>query len=258
MKSDSYIRFLGTAGARFVVAKQLRSSAGTFLHLKGHNIILDPGPGTLVECARSKPLIDVHNLEAIILTHAHIDHTNDANILIDAMTSGGLERRGFLFAPDDCINGENSILLRYLQTYLENIVVLRANQSYSIEDLSFSTSLRHCHQVETYGLIFDVYGRRISFLPDTKYFPELTNSYVNSDVLVLNVVRSVPDETRDVMHLCIRDVANILTQLKPSKAIITHFGMTMIKTNPFKVADELSKMIGIEVTAAFDGMTVEL
>ncbi|RKX60208.1 MAG: MBL fold metallo-hydrolase, partial [Thermodesulfobacteriota bacterium] len=40
--------FLGTAGGRYVVAKQLRASAGTLLKINNSYLLLDPGPGTLV------------------------------------------------------------------------------------------------------------------------------------------------------------------------------------------------------------------
>ncbi|UCB52854.1 MAG: hypothetical protein JSV10_01825, partial [Candidatus Zixiibacteriota bacterium] len=62
------IKFLGTAGARFVVTKQLLSTAGTWITLEGKNVLLDPGPGTLVRCARSRPPLDPTKLDAIILS----------------------------------------------------------------------------------------------------------------------------------------------------------------------------------------------
>ena len=65
MGGDSFIKFLGTAGARFVVARQLRSSAGIFLKFQSKNIILDPGPGTLARCASSRPSIDASELDAV-------------------------------------------------------------------------------------------------------------------------------------------------------------------------------------------------
>ena len=52
---NNYIKFLGTAGARFVVARQLRSSAGIWMNVEGDNILIDPGPGTLVKCFSSRP-----------------------------------------------------------------------------------------------------------------------------------------------------------------------------------------------------------
>jgi len=252
------IKFLGTAGARFVVAKQLRSSAGVYMRMKGKSIILDPGPGTLVRCAKSKPAIDVTKLDALILTHAHIDHSNDVNILIDAMTGGGLNKRGIVFAPNECITGENAVVLPYLRGFVRDIVVLKPHQKYTIDTVSFSTSGRHRHQVETYGVIFDYSGRKISFMVDTRYSLELIKSYAGSDILVMNVVRFTPHESGDVMHLSIDDVKEILATLHPRKAILTHFGMTMLKAKPWVVANELSDELGMDVIAASDGMTIEL
>ncbi|KAA0008312.1 MAG: hypothetical protein FE042_02380, partial [Thermoplasmata archaeon] len=64
-----FIKFLGTAGARFVMINQLRSSAGTWVSLNGTNILIDPGPGTLIRCLSSKPKLNPRQLDAIILTH---------------------------------------------------------------------------------------------------------------------------------------------------------------------------------------------
>lgn len=258
MDQADHIKFLGTAGARFVVTKQLRSSAGVYARMKGRNIILDPGPGTLVRCAKSKPPIDVTKLDALILTHAHIDHSNDVNIMIDAMTNGGLTRRGLLFAPHECIAGENAVVLPYVRSFVQDILLLKPHQIYTINGLSFSTSARHHHPVETYGVIFDYRGRKISFMVDTKYNPELMADYADSDILVMNVVRFTPHERGDVMHLCIEDVREILERLHPRRAILTHFGMTMLKAKPWVVASELTEELGIDVIAASDGMSIEL
>ncbi|HHI97577.1 MAG TPA: MBL fold metallo-hydrolase, partial [Thermodesulfatator atlanticus] len=86
------IKILGTAGARYVVAKQLRASAGTYLEHDGTRLVLDPGPGTLVHMAKARPRLDVEKLSGVILTHAHLDHSNDVNILIDGLTEGGLKK----------------------------------------------------------------------------------------------------------------------------------------------------------------------
>jgi len=74
---ENYIKFLGTAGARFVMIKQLRSSGGIWISYQGTNLIIDPGPGSITRCALSKPKIDPTTLDGIILTHRHLDHSND-------------------------------------------------------------------------------------------------------------------------------------------------------------------------------------
>jgi phosphoribosyl 1,2-cyclic phosphodiesterase len=256
--SENFIKILGTAGARIAVAKQLRSSAGTFIRYDGKNIILDPGPGTLVRCAKSKPKIDVTEIDAIILTHSHIDHSNDVNILIDAMTTGGLNRRGVLFAPDDCLNDENSVVLKYLRGFLEEIVVLKSQREYSFNGITFSTSRRHLHNVETYGIKFKMQGQVVSFMVDTRYFPELIESYKGSDVLIVNVVRSTPHKSDEIMHLCIDDVRRIISVIRPRRTIMTHFGRTMLRSKPWVLAEKLTEELNSEVIAAYDGMKIEL
>ncbi len=240
------------------MAKQLRFSAGAFLSLKNQKIIIDPGPGTLLRCAVSKPKIEVETLDAIILTHIHIDHTNDVNILIDAMTRGGLKKRGVLFAPKECLHGNHAVVLNYLRNYLQKIVVLKENQYYSLGDLSFSTSLKLDHNVETYGIKFDLDNQKISFIIDTRYFHDLIDNYKQSDILIINVVITSPRNDIDIPHLSLNDAKNIISQIKPKKAILTHFGMTMLKAKPWEIAQKMTDEIGIEVIAASDGMKVDL
>ena len=93
---------------------------------------------------------------------------------------------------------------------------------------------------------------------DTRYVPELIRDYEDSDILVMNVVRFKPHESGDVMHLCIDDVREILTRIRPRKAVLTHFGITMLRAKPWAVASALAHELGVDVIAASDGMTVEL
>lgn len=259
MEGRNFIKFLGTAGGRFVVAKQLRFSAGTFIRIGGKSILLDPGPGTLLRCAKSRPPVDVSKIDAIILTHAHLDHSNDVNALIDAITEGGLKKRGFLFAPSDALYGENAVVLKYLRDYLQEIAILRASSEYRIGEVAFKTSIKHEHGVETYGIKFDLDGLRVAFMVDTKFFPELIDDYANSDILILNVVLDKHrPEYGPILHLYYDDAVNIIKAIKPQKAILTHFGMTMLKAKPWALAEELSNELGIDVVAASDGMKVSI
>jgi phosphoribosyl 1,2-cyclic phosphodiesterase len=71
-------------------------------------------------------------------------------------------------------------------------------------------------------------------------------------------VRFKPHESGEVMHLSIDDVKEILSRIRPETAILTHFGMTMLRAKPREVASRLSDELQLEVIAASDGMTVEL
>jgi len=255
MEDKNFIRFLGTSGGRFVMASQLRSSAGTFIHIKGKNIMLDPGPGTLVRCVNATPPVDLSKIDAVILSHSHIDHSNDLNVIIDVITKGGWsKRKPVLFAPKESIDGEDKVLFNYLRNFV-NIEILEPSANYAIGNLKFRTSIAHKHGVETYGIIFD-FNVKISFMVDTKFFPELIKSYAGSEILIINLVMYKGKE--NISHLCVDDAAKILSEIKPEKCILTHFGRTMLKADPNKVAEKLSEETGVEVIAAEDGMILNL
>jgi len=257
-ESANWIKFLGTAGARFVVMHQLRASGGVWLSLQGQNVLLDPGPGTLVRCAASRPRLDPSKLDAIILTHRHIDHSTDINVMIEAMTEGGSKRRGALFAPADALTSDDSVVLKYVRGFVERIELLGPQKPYKVGELSFHTTIRHQHAVETYGVMFDLPGGRLSFMVDTQFFPGLDKAYAGTRILVMNLVRLKPDEKGEIMHLCLDDAKGLIAAIKPERAVLTHFGMTMLRAKPWELAETLTRELGVEVIAARDGMALEV
>lgn len=248
------IKFLGTAGARFVVMKQLRASGGIWLTLDDTNILIDPGPGSLVRCLKSKPKLNPQDLDGIILTHRHLDHSNDINIMIEAMTNGGFNKKGVVFAPSDALE-EDPVILKHYRNHAEKIEILREKGSYNIGNISFSTPVKHIHGVETYGL--NIYGEKksISIITDTRYFEGIESHY-NGDILIINVVRF--EEKQGIDHLSLCDAEKILSVSKPKLGILTHFGMTMLIRKPWEIADALSKKLGLKVIAARDGMEINI
>ncbi|OGX51945.1 MAG: hypothetical protein A2321_02835 [Omnitrophica WOR_2 bacterium RIFOXYB2_FULL_45_11] len=250
---ENYIKFLGTAGARFVMIKQLRSSGGIWISYQGTNLIIDPGPGSITRCALSKPKIDPTTLDGIILTHRHLDHSNDVNVMIEAMTEGGFKKRGTVFLPADAM-GEEPVILRHLRPVVGGIEILAEKKHYQIGAIKFSVPSKQAHPVATYGLIFD-FGFSLGLISDTKYFPELEQLY-KADVIIINVV--FYEERPGVDHLSLPDVQKIIQNIKPKTAILTHFGMTMLKHKPHILAERLSRELGTEVLAAYDGMKFDL
>lgn len=248
------IKFLGTAGARFVVMKQLRASGGIWLTIDDADILVDPGPGSLVRCLSSRPKLNPLDLDGIILTHRHLDHSNDMNIMIEAMTNGGFKKKGTVFAPSDALD-KDPVILKHFMRYVDKIEVLKEKGNYKIGNISFNTPVRHVHGVETYGL--NIYGKdsSVSIISDTRYFKGLESHY-DGDVLVINVV--LLEEKEGVEHLSLKDAELILSAVNPRLGVLTHFGMNVIKAKPWEITESLSEKLGVEVVAARDGMTIDL
>jgi len=250
----SFIKFLGTAGARFVMIRQLRSSGGIWIRSKATNIIIDPGPGALVRCLRSRPRLDPTSLDAVLLTHKHIDHSNDINVMVEAMTEGGFRKRGILYVPEDAL-GEEGVVFSYIKDYVEKVVVLKEGD-YSVGDIRFVVPVKNIHSVETYGFKFLLGHTIVSLISDTKYFDELAKVHAGSHILILNVVFFSPRD--EYPHLSLPEAIDLIEKISPQRAIITHFGMSMLKEKPHLLQEKIRKETGREITFAHDGLTLEI
>jgi ribonuclease BN (tRNA processing enzyme) len=257
--SDETITFLGTGGARFMIISQLLASGGLWFNLDGTQFLMDPGPGSIVQVTKRK--LNPEKLSAIIVSHRHLDHSADVNVMTEAMTEGGFEKRGILFCPRDALETD-SILHSYLRKSLEGIQYLEAGKTYTVGNISFTAPVRHIHMVENYGIIFKTKKHTIAYITDTKYFDEL-GSYYRGDLLMLNLTflhpRTIPTRPgAPIDHLSMPDAERLIKEIKPKTAILTHFGMGVWKAKPELVAAELTKKTGIKVIAATDGLVYDL
>jgi phosphoribosyl 1,2-cyclic phosphodiesterase len=253
-----FIKFLGTAGARFVVSRQLRASGGLWFSLGGEAILVDPGPGSLLKCFSSRPKLDPSTLNGIILTHRHLDHSNDVNVIIESMTNGGRNKKGFLYAPGDALNAPDPVVQFYVREFLDEIGYLKEGKIIDRVTFSVVTPVRHQHPVETYGVKFYLPYGCISLISDTAFFPELIDYYGDADLLIINVVIFQDYVNENIFHLTFNQAKRIIDGIKPKTAILTHFGMTMLQQKPYLLARNLEDERGVKVVAAADGLKFEL
>jgi phosphoribosyl 1,2-cyclic phosphodiesterase len=234
---------------------QRRHTGGLWLHLAEQELLLDPGPGSLVRAWASRPPLDPGTLDAILLSHHHLDHCTDANVMIEAMTEGGRQRRGALLAPRETLEGD-SPLCHYVQAFPERVETLRAGGSWRIGGVTVTCPLRHRHSTETYGMIFTTAESRWGYVVDTAYFEELAPAYAGLDLLVVSTV--LWENPRGILHLTVAEGERLLAAARPRRGVLSSFGMNVLNHHPWQLAREMTERLGFEVSAAEDGMTVDL
>ncbi|MGA9419905.1 MAG: MBL fold metallo-hydrolase [Candidatus Cybelea sp.] len=252
------VLFLGSGGARFVVARQLRASGGMWMRFGATQIHVDPGPGALVRALSHVPPCNPRELDAIVLSHKHLDHSGDVNVLIEAMTSGGFRRRGAVLAPPDAFD-DGPVVLPYVRRFVDRIEMLEPNSGpYRIGEVELVTSMRHIHAAQTQGLHFIHGGIRVAYVPCGKYFEGLAADYARHrpDVLVINVLRYRDDLNVD--HLTWPDACRIVAEVRPKVAVFQHFGTKMLEAEPPKLARQIEDELGLRAIAAYDGMLLDL
>jgi phosphoribosyl 1,2-cyclic phosphodiesterase len=232
----------------------LRVYGSIWFRLDSVNIFVDPGPGALIKTLSSHPKLDPTKLAGIILSHRHHDHCADINVMIEAMTEGGFNPKGVVFCPQDAIS-DDPVILKYVRNYIHTIEILKEGKSYKLETIEFETPVKHIHgKVETYGINFKTKDYIISYVADTQFFPKLMEVY-QGDILILNVVREKPSQ---IYHLCIPEATKIINHVKPKLAILTHFGMTLLRAKPWLIAEQITNETKVKTIAASDGLKIEV
>jgi ribonuclease BN (tRNA processing enzyme) len=248
------IIFLGTGGDEAVVGKQIRASGGIVIQLEDCQFHIDPGPGALVRAAQLG--VNPRENTAVLVSHAHINHCNDLNAVISAMTHNGLDKKGVLITSNLVVNGDENewpYLTKYHQGLVERVIVVKPGQKVGVEDFEIH-ALATNHNIENIGFKFFTPQFVLTYTSDTGYSQELLMQYGKSDIVVLNVQN--PSGVKNKYQLSSDDAVKIIKKAKPRLAIITHFGNKMISVDPLYEAREIQKQTGVQILAARDGLVV--
>jgi len=222
--------------------KRLRSSI--LIETDDQTIIVDTGPDFRYQMLRAQ----VKKLDAVVFTHEHKDHV------------AGL----------DDVRGFNYIMKKSMQIYAtENVqTALKRDFHYAfgqnkypgVPQLELNTITSLPFQIENLKLIpiqlkhykMDVFGYRIgnfAYLTDANYIAEGEMKKLKGlDVLVINALQ----KTSHISHFTLDEALDVIGQLKPKKAYLTHISHRMGKY------DDVSKELPENVELAYDGLVVEV
>jgi len=249
--------FVGTGGGRFAMITQKRRTGGIRIFSERSNIHLDPGPGALTHSIEMG--LDPQKIDAILVSHSHPDHSNDAEVLIEAMGHGGKEKRGLLAAAHSVLFGNDACeqsISKYHQGLPEKVVDARAGTRFEIGDLEVEATRAQHSDPDTIGFRFRTgnYGD-FAYTSDSGYFEGIERFYEGVRLLLLCVLR--PSARPWKGHMTTDDALRILEVARPEVSVLTHFGMEMIFKSKME-AELLEKRVGMPVKAAVDGMRIAM
>jgi ribonuclease BN (tRNA processing enzyme) len=265
------LTFVGTGGGRFTTIKQLRRTGGMHLEHDDFSLYIDPGPGALVHALDADIALDA--LDALLVTHAHLDHCNDMNVLIEAMTDGGDREQGRLLAnrtviegadlPDRFAKGDGTygariepVLDAFHRGLLETVTEVADGGRYDLGPFTVHTREMRHSDPHSIGFTLTADDLNVGFTGDTELFDGLIEFFRDCDVLVCNLMRPLEHEWKG--HLTTEDAAELLNAVEPDYAIMQHFGSLFIYESVADQQSWLDSHTDIDVMFAKDGMTVDL
>ncbi len=222
--------------------KRLRSSV--MVEVDNQVLVIDTGPDFRQQMLREK----VTNLDAILFTHHHKDHV-----------AGMDDIRAFNFKwkkdmPVYCTKAtEKALLNEFPYVFVKkkypgtpNVLInIIKNQSFKVKDTTIIP-------IEAIHYLMPVLGFRIKdfvYLTDVSFISEKEKEKMKgASLIILDALR----KKEHVSHLNLQQALELLQELKPKKALLTHISHYM------GLHAEVNSQLPNNIQLAFDGQKIVL
>ena len=205
--------------------KRLRSSA--YLSAGDLRVLIDTSPDFRQQALRA----DIRRVDAVLVTHAHVDHLFGLDDIrrINTVQGGAVMP---LYASSSALDDIRRIFDYVFKpnvpgTYRPKLDLRPSDAPLSIpcpgdgcgEALSVTpVPVTHGWTV-TQGFRFDFGGRSLAYMPDLNELPDGSRALVRGiDVLVIDTLRHRPHPT----HLTLEQSLEIIADIRPGRAFLTH------------------------------------
>ncbi len=218
---------------------RLRTSA--MVENKDLTLIIDTGPDFRQQMLRE----EVSDIDAVIYTHEHRDHIAG---LDDIRPINFINRKSMqIYAEDRVLNALKQMLpYAFGENRYPGVPELNLNK---IDLSEFYIGNTKIIPVRVYHYKLPVMGFRIgdfAYITDANYIPEEEKEKLfGVKYLVINALR----KKKHISHFTLNEALNIVNELSPRKAFITHLSHQM------GLHAEVNKELPKNVQLAYDGLS---
>jgi ribonuclease BN (tRNA processing enzyme) len=244
-------------GSGTAIPSPRRGAPGLLLRSAERTLLVDCGPGSLRSAARHG--VGPGDIDGVLLTHFHHDHTLDLRLLLFALRSLGYEGRppltisaprGFAALLDEWFGAADGEWLR--PTHYE----LRVNElpegESEVNGLTVTAiSVDHTDASLAYRIREEPSGPVLAVSGDTAYCDGAIEAGRDADVYVLEC--AVPDAEPFGKHLTPKKAAEVAARANPEKLVLTHF-YPSVEEEP--IEEVVARRFGGEIRLAADGMEI--
>ena len=225
----------------------------------------DPGPGAFLKTFSNG--LSFKDLNAVFVSHCHLDHVGDAKIVIEAMTLDHWHKKfGTLLSARSVVEGIGEFekeIPEYFKSLLLNCKALAPGESRQLLDAGKLTATACDHEdPSSIGFIYkQAAGKTVAYTGDTQVLPGLWKQYDlegGLDAFIVNCLRPASD--RFEFHLCLNEVVAGVKSMKnkPKLIVFSHFGEKFLKAGIEKELRRFETETGVRAVAAKEGLIVKV
>ncbi|NHJ13381.1 MAG: MBL fold metallo-hydrolase [Candidatus Thorarchaeota archaeon] len=243
------ITLLGT-GTSFPDPERVQS--GILIETNDRTILLDIGSGVLQRLTHLK--YDLTKIDAVFISHFHIDHCSDFLTLCQSLWLAGYDRSLQVYAPPNIrewSRGLRDIAFPYL---LEKIGVeihsLRENDLVYLDSLSVATCPTLHGTMQTRAFKVEEAGFKFVFSSDTAPSADVISLAKDADILV-HECNWLDGNHPEGVHTSPSELAHVVEAANPSMIVLNHVSPEVV-ANSKKVIDTIQRRTKATVTMGED------
>jgi ribonuclease BN (tRNA processing enzyme) len=235
-----------------------RVQSGILIEDGKHRILLDIGSGVLHRLCQTK--IDIKTIDAVFISHFHVDHCADFLPLCQSLWLSGYDKTLKLYAPPtvkEWSRGSIDIAFTYLRDKIRIATTpLLENHVIPLEDLMIVSAPTLHSNYDTRAFKVEQNGTSLTFSSDTAPCKDIIDLAKDTDVLV-HECNWLDGAHREGIHTSPSELADIAEQINPSKIVLTHVSPE-VAAEKEKVVEIVSRRTSAEVVVGEDLMTFEI
>ena len=196
-----------------------------FILKKGNNVIaVDPGVNFVLRLTESG--FDLSTITHIFISHTHLDHSADANVLMDFMIRARASVK--IIAPksvyDEKVISDFHSGLKQKFSVNHSAIIIDENSEIELLDGYKMTFVPLQHSVECYGFKVSGNGKNYTYLSDTSYTKELIDK--NDKIILIKDITNYIENVKSKSNY-----SYIKFFLKDSDVLITNVDSYMYTKN---------------------------
>jgi ribonuclease BN (tRNA processing enzyme) len=236
----------------------LRVQSGILIEDGNRRILLDIGSGVLHRLTQLE--FDMKTIEAVFISHFHIDHCADFLPLCQSLWLSGFDQTLKLYAPPtvrEWSRGLNDIAFTYLRDKIRIATTsLQENHVVVLENFTIATAPTIHSNYDTRAFKVEHNGKSLTFSSDTAPSRDIIDLAKNTDVLI-HECNWLDGVHRESIHTSPSELAMIAEEINPQKIVLTHV-TPEVGAEKEKVIEIVSRRTSAEVVMGEDLMSIDL
>lgn len=173
------------------------------------------------------------------------------------MTLGGIDKFGVLLSNRSTLVGSEDIrpyITEQHKSFVERAILLEPGKKVGINDIEITGTKTKSKDEGAIGVKMLTSQFHLGYTGDTGYNSEIAEQYRGVDLLIVNMPNCT--DQKDQNQLNTDDVIKLIKHAKPKLAILTHFGIKILKEDVLEETRKVQRQTKIQTIAAKDGMVI--